>query len=82
MKRQIALLLAAVLLLLPSCGTQTGPDLTPLDQAAAEASSFIPGTYENLTFRQGDKTPFLYRKTWPAVRSGRWVASTWSTETS
>ena len=54
MKRQIALLLAAVLLLLPSCGTQTGPDLTPLDQAAAEASSFIPGTYENLTFRQGE----------------------------
>ena len=52
MKRRITLLLAAVMLLLPSCGTQTGPDLTPLDQAAAEASSFVPGTYENLTFRQ------------------------------
>lgn len=31
MKKRIALLLAAVLLLLPSCGTQAGPDLTPLD---------------------------------------------------
>ena len=52
MKKRIALLLAAVLLLLPSCGTQAGPDLTPLDQAAAEAASFTPGSYENLTFRQ------------------------------
>ena len=50
--KKIALLLAAVLLLLPSCGTQAGPDLTPLEQAAAEAASFTPGTYENLTFRQ------------------------------
>ena len=50
--KKIALLLAAVLLLLPSCGTQAGPDLTPLDQAVAEAASFTPGTYENLTFRQ------------------------------
>ena len=52
MKKRITLLLAAVLLLLPSCGTQAGPDLTPLEQAAAEAASFTPGTYENLTFRQ------------------------------
>ena len=45
-------LLTAILLILPSCGTQAGPDLTPLDQAVAEAASFTPGTYENLTFRQ------------------------------
>ena len=52
MKRRVLPLLTAVLLLLPSCGTQAGPDLTPLDQAAAEAASFTPGTYENLTFHQ------------------------------
>ena len=52
MKKRVLPLLTAVLLLLPSCGTQAGPDLTPLDQAAAEAASFTPGTYENLTFRQ------------------------------
>ena len=37
MKRRVLPLLTAVLLLLPSCGTQAGPDLTSLDQAAAEA---------------------------------------------
>lgn len=52
MNKRMTLFLAAVLLLLPSCGTQAGPDLTPLDQAAAEAASFTPGSYENLTFRQ------------------------------
>ena len=52
MKKRVLPLLTAVLLLLPSCGTQAGPDLTPLDQAAAEAASFTPGTYENLTFHQ------------------------------
>ena len=52
MKKRVLPLLTAVLLLLPSCGTQAGPDLNPLDQAAAEAASFTPGTYENLTFRQ------------------------------
>ena len=52
MKKRVLPLLTAVLLLLPSCGTQAGPDLTPLEQAAAEAASFTPGTYENLTFRQ------------------------------
>ena len=44
MKKRVLPLLTAVLLLLPSCGTQAGPDLTPLDQAAAEAASFTPGT--------------------------------------
>lgn len=52
MKKRVLPLLAAILLLLPSCGTQSGPDLTPLEQAAAEAASFTPGSYENLTFRQ------------------------------
>lgn len=52
MNKRMTLFLAAVLLLLPSCGTQAGPDLPPLDQAAAEAASFTPGSYENLTFRQ------------------------------
>lgn len=52
MKRRVLPLLTAVLLLLPSCGTQAGPDLTSLDQVAAEAASFTPGTYENLTFHQ------------------------------
>ena len=51
MKRRIALL-AVVILLLPSCGTRTGPNMTPLDQAAAEAAGFTPGAYENLTFQQ------------------------------
>lgn len=52
MKKRVLPLLTAILLLLPSCGPQADPGLTPLDQAAAEAASFTPGTYENLTFRQ------------------------------
>lgn len=52
MKKRVLPLLTAILLLLPSCGTQSGPDLTPLEQAAAEAASFTPGSYENLTFHQ------------------------------
>lgn len=52
MKKRVFPLLTAILLLLPSCGPRTDPDLTPLDQAAAEAASFTPGTYENLTFHQ------------------------------
>lgn len=52
MKKRVLPLLMAILLLLSSCGPQAGPNLTPLDQAAVEAASFAPGTYENLTFRQ------------------------------
>ena len=81
MKRRVLPLLTAVLLLLPSCGTQACPDLTPLDQAAAEAASFTPGTYENLTFHQ-DKISVYVPEDWPAVRSGRWAALTWTMEIS
>jgi len=53
MNKRIAALLTAALLLLPSCGTLDGGkvQLTPIRQAAEEAASFIPGEYENLTFR-------------------------------
>lgn len=39
MKKRVLPLLAAILLLLSSCGPQAGLNLTPLDQAAVEAAS-------------------------------------------
>lgn len=58
MKKRMFTLLIAIILILSACGVfnpqsnNTYSELTPIAVVAEEADNFVPGEYENLTFRQ------------------------------